>query len=376
MKKILSIVLLTIMALPVIAQERIDTLYYDKDGYGVSHKEFADYYRIAMYTDDPTMDNRYRDFHMNGQVMSTGRFISLDKRDDRNSKFIGTIVIYDEKGELSAVRNYKDGVLDGLSEEYFADGTLIQEEYVAGKPAKDYFVRSDKEGNIVKVRYSDNSIIWDSPLPSEMREDYHDGEKWHYYSKNGVTIALNTATLRDYGKYHSLNLTISNNSLVPIEFEPSCNITATSYNRKKNIDTKLKVYSCDEYLKKYDRRNAWEAILFGVSDAIAIADAGVSEQKSVSVNSKGEQTVTYTKTYDPFDQYLTYQLARMEARDYDNQVIEGREARRVGYFKRSTIYPGDVISGFAYVQRVKGNEITVNIEIEGAVFTFTWDFKK
>lgn len=376
MKRSILFALASLLTFSAFSQEKIDTLYYDRDGHGVSHKEFADYYRIAIYSNDQNRANKYRTFHMNGEVMSSGEFISLDRDDDRNSKFIGTVVIYDKNGNPSAVRNYSNGLLDGLSEEYLNDGTIIQEEFKAGKPAKDYYTKSDRDGNLIKIRYSDNSIIWDSPLQSEMTEDYHEGNKWSYYSKNGVTVALHTGKISDYGKYHVLNITISNNSLVPIEFEPSSNITAESINYKKNEKTPLKVYSCEEYLRKYDKRTAWGAAIFGISEALTLLDGGFSEEKSVSVNNKGERTVTYTKKYDPFDHFIEWKMAHMEARDYDNSVIDGREVRRVGYFKRSTIYPGEDVSGFAYVERIKGNEVTVNIDIEGAIYTFTWEFKK
>lgn len=376
MNKVILSILLAMVSFSALAQEKLDTLYYDDKGYGVSHKEFADYYRILKYSNNPDETNRYRTFHMNGQVMSSGEFISIDAKNDRNSKFIGTVVIYDKSGSLSAVRSYKDGLLDGVSEEYYSDGTMIQEEFVAGKPANHYYIKADHDGNMVKIRYSDNKIIWDSPLTSEMMEDYHDGVKWSHYSKNGVQIAANTVKMTDYGKYHAVNITISNNSLVPIEFEPSSNITAESVNIKKGETTPLKVYSCEEYMKKYDRRTAWGTALLGISEVLSVVDGGYSEEKSVSVNNKGEKTVTYTKKYDPFNNYLEWNMAHRESLEYQNNVIEGREVRRVGYFKRSTIYPGESVTGYAYIQRIKGNEITVNIDIEGAIYSFTWDIKK
>lgn len=376
MKNLILCLTLVLTSLTGLAQSKLDTLYYSKDGYGAKHKEFADYYRVAMYPDEGNSVGRYRDFHINGQIMSDGEFISIDRDDDRNSRFIGTIIVYDKKGNISAVRNYKDGLLDGLAEEYLEDGTIIQEEFSAGKPSMEYYTKYDKDGNLVKIKYSDHSVIWDSPLESEIQEEEYEGNKWNFYSKNGVTVALNTNTIRDYGKYHVLNITISNNSLIPIEFEPSSNITAESVNFKKNERKSLKVYSCEEYIQKYDRRKAWGAAVLGVSEILAIVDSGTSEQKSVSVNSKGEKTVTYTKTYNPFDNYLAWELAHMHSKNYNNDTIEGREIRRVGYFKQSTINPGESVSGYAYVERIKGNEITVNIDVEGAIYTFKWNYRK
>lgn len=376
MKRSLFLIAFVVITFNSFAQQ-IDTIYYDKDGYGVSHKEFADYYRVVLLsTDSVETQTKYRDFHINGELMSSGTVLSIDENDDRNTKFVGTIIIHDKDGRVSAIRNYQDGLLHGISEEYFIDGTIIQEEFEAGKLSKDYYVKSDWDGNIVKIRYSDNSIIWDSPDPSEMTEEYHDGNKWWYYSKNGVTIALHTVKIRDYGKYHALNITISNNSLVPIEFEPSANITAKSYNIKKDEETPLKVYSCEDYLKKIDKRHTWAAVMMGISDVISIADATVIKHRSVSVNSSGEATVSRTKTYDPLGGYLALDMAVMRSRDFEEDALDGREIHRVGYFKRSTINPGEAVTGYAYVQRIKGDEIIVNIDIEGAIFTFTWNIRK
>lgn len=376
MRKLFVSVLAAVLSFSAFAQPKLDTLYYEYGGRGVPYKEFADYYRIALYSDDPFMSNRYRDFHITGQVMSTGEFISLDKYDDKKSKFIGKVSVFDKNGDLLAVRNYKDGLLDGLCEEYLDDGTVIQEEFSAGKVVKDFYVKSDKEGNLVKVRYSNNSVIWESPDPSEMRTDYHEGEKWCYYSKNGVTLALNTGIVRDYGKYHSLNITIANNSLVPIEFEPSCNIVANSTNRKKGYAENLKVYSCEEYLRRYDNRTTWMALAYGISETSALIDGGRSETATVTVNDKGEKTVSYSQSYDALANYVSYSIARSESREFEERTVEGREARRVGYFKRSTIYPGDTVSGFVYVERIKADVATVVIDIAGASYTFTWQVQK
>lgn len=376
MKRSILFILTVLVSLSAAAQAKLDTLYYDKDGYKAPVKAFADYYRIVSYADGQNGANKYRTFHMNGEIMSSGEFISIDANDDRNSQFIGTVVIYDKNGNLSAVRNYQDGLLHGLSEEYFENGIFLQEEFAAGKPSKDYYVKSDREGNIVKIRYSDNSVIWESPAPSEISVSERDGVTWRSYSKNGVTLSLHTTKIKDYGKYHVMNIVITNNSLLPIVFEPSMNIQAESINFKKNEKQNLKVYSCEEYLKKYDKRTAWGSALFAVNEVMTVFDSGVSEQKSVSVNNKGEKTVTYTKSYSPFDHYLSWKVANMESKDYEMNTKEGREVRQMGYFKDSTILPGESVSGYVYVERVKGNEVTAKIDIEGAVFPFTWVYKK
>lgn len=51
MKQILLLILLT-ASNDVLAQERIDTLYYNRSGSVVPSPAFAEYYRIALYPAD------------------------------------------------------------------------------------------------------------------------------------------------------------------------------------------------------------------------------------------------------------------------------------------------------------------------------------
>ncbi|MDE8721896.1 membrane-binding protein, partial [Alistipes putredinis] len=62
--------------------------------------------------------------------------------------------------------------------------------------------------------------------------DYRDGVPWVVYFKNGLTIALTVAIVRDYGKWHRVNVVISNNSLTPIEFNPETDIISYSVDKQ------------------------------------------------------------------------------------------------------------------------------------------------
>lgn len=362
------------LGVTVSAQEKIDTTYYDKDGYGVTSTAFADYYRIALHPENPLQRKIFRDFYMTGELLSSGEFTVIDKYDDSRSGFHGTRNFYRKDGTVMMVKNYANGKLNGVCEKVLDDGTLMQEEYKDGKPVYEYYVKTDGEGNMVKVSYKTGQIIWENPDPKEMKQDYHDGDLWRFYSKNGITVALNTEVVKDYGKYHGMNITISNNSLVPIEFEPSCNITASSFNYKKGITTPLIVFSCEDYLRKVDNRQTWAAVMVGLSYGLSAIDAGISEATTVTVNNSGERSVSHTTSYSPAGAYTQLAVTGLMMNDFSNNMIMEREARKVGYFKRTTIYPGETVSGFAYVQRVKGNSVTADIEVGGAVYTFTWKY--
>lgn len=88
--------------------------------------------------------------------------------------------------------------------------------------------------------------------------------------KNGLTIALTDAIVRDYGKWHRVNVVISNNSLTPIEFNPETDIIAYSVD-KHDVATDLQVWSYNSYLKKVNRSQTWSVVLKGVSEGLASA---------------------------------------------------------------------------------------------------------
>lgn len=207
---------------------------------------------------------------------------------------------------------------------------------------------------------ADSAVVWESPDPSEMKIEVIEENEWWTYSKNGVNLAFFTAVIRDYGKYHAVTLIIENKSDVAIEFDPVADISVTSINHKKGEETTLKVMSSDEYLEKYDRVNAIGSTLFTIREAAALVEGGIQKDKSVSL----------------FDAYLSWDLANTESQRFESQVQELRELIDMGYMHKTTVDAGQAMTGTVYVPWIKGDEVTVNININGAVYPFTWDTKK
>jgi len=48
----------------------------------------------------------------------------------------------------------------------------------------------------------------------------------------------------------------------------------------------------------------------------------------------------------------------------------------MGYMKQNTIYPGESVSGYVHVARVKGERVVFVINIEGAEYIYEWKFDK
>ncbi len=58
--------------------QKIDTIYYDKDGVGISTPAFAAYYRV--YAPNTLIGNkkRFRDYYPNGQIKVEGEYDYID----------------------------------------------------------------------------------------------------------------------------------------------------------------------------------------------------------------------------------------------------------------------------------------------------------
>ena len=71
----------------VYSQSQVDTIYCDAEGYGVEHPSFADYYRVTLTSSNPNKPNRYKDYLMDGTLISEGNFIKIDKDVESQSIF-------------------------------------------------------------------------------------------------------------------------------------------------------------------------------------------------------------------------------------------------------------------------------------------------
>lgn len=93
------------------AQERIDTLYYNRLGQIAQNAIFADYYRIALYPADSTSHKEFKDFYNSGELRKEGYFISIDSLDDGKTVFDGEIRSYFKNGNILEESNYENSKL-------------------------------------------------------------------------------------------------------------------------------------------------------------------------------------------------------------------------------------------------------------------------
>ena len=113
MKSTLLLLLLSLAGSFVCAQERIDSLYYDRNGIATGNRLFADYLRIARYPADTLARREFRDFYPTGELRREGYFRTIDSLDDARSRFDGENTTYYRNGHVHERLHYANGLLDG-----------------------------------------------------------------------------------------------------------------------------------------------------------------------------------------------------------------------------------------------------------------------
>ena len=399
MRSLLSILLLLPSSL-LFAQSglgRIDTLYYDKDWKGTS-PFLAEYYRVALYPENPNERKLFKDYYISGQLQGRGGFRVIDPTNDKNTIFDGMVESFYKNGNTKIRATYKNGVLEGdynnysesgkilISAHYHFgmlsglyttfnnDGSTVQMEYREGEPLYDYYTLTDTNGNVTKFRISDNYPLLDSPSITERTVEYYDGVPWQVYRKNGFAIALTNTTVRDYGKWHRADIIIRNSSIIPIEFIPELSISAHSID-KNGVVSILEVWPCEKYLKKVKRAQTWASIAVGISEGLAAGAAGYSTSTTTAYNPyTGTSTSYTTTTYNAGAAYHAQALSQQRIASLNETLGEERYIKELGYLKRNTINPGDTIKGYVNIQRIKGETVSIIIDLFGAKYEFDWSY--
>lgn len=430
--------------------QRIDTLYYDSTGKGVETREFATYVMYASYAKDSNYSNKFRIYYADSNSLSgEGDFISVDKYDMeknvynnkvmfyykngntlqiahyQNGKFHENAVTFYENGQIKSNWNYQNGTPNGACINYHPNGLIAnkanlvngkfdgiyyefpedgkscnQVEYKNGEPVTPYFTQSTSEGYVTKYKLQDGSLYLEMPTINE-KQTFHDkGTTWDYYTKNGLTLLVSASANRDYGKYYTLSIVLTNNSNQPIDFNPSL---ITAYNNKKNKMETLKVLEANEYIERVSRRQNWGAFFNAFNENMAAAKAGYSASSTqtnssyaggsvsgavgAAVGTNGAavgaavgatayagsvNTSSTTVSYNGAAAYQAQLIASDRIANYNEQLLNERQMKDEGYLKRTTVGAGESISGYINIKFEKGDELTVNIPINSIVYPFIW----
>ena len=404
--------------------EALETIYDDKDWKCVSNAAFASFYRICPRERGGDQRKPFRDYYITGELQSEGGFIFIDKYDDSKSVMDGDwinyfksgkieakghrdrgvengeLCVYNENGLLLRHAYMKDGIITGIYTEFSDDGNMcFQAEYwMDGTPKNNWYMASNKDGLCSKINLSTNEPIYESPSISELKIEYINGNNWLYYNANGITLGMTNIKVKDYGKYFQIPLVITNNSLFPFDFDPG-RITSVLIDKNgKQID--LAVLSSEEYMKKVRRSQNWARFWAGLGEGLAAANAGYSSSKTNTTyngysntygnayaygsggyaygNYSGNTTYhgsssSTTTSYNGLAAYQAQVIASNRMANYENSLLSERKLKDEGYLKKTTIYPGQCISGYINIKRDKGVSMNIIIDINGAKYNFPWN---
>ena len=413
--KHLLVILMLFVFLPSFAIEvEMDTIYYDNEWKGVSNPHFATYYRIVEKNPVDGYRKNFRDYYATGELQSEGGYITIDRFDDSksvmdgkwtnyfktgtieqkgtliNGKQEGEYIRFFENGSIATRAYFKNDKLHGLYTEFTKEGLCFQQEFWNGEPKNDYYVVSNEDGLYSKIRISDNTPIFTSPPLNSMRIEYRDGDAWSYYINDGILIAMTNTKINDYGKYYRIYINLTNNSFYPIEFDPKESTAILT--DKKGKDITLEIQSAEQYNKRIRRTQRWEEALMAFALGLTATNAGYSSSTTTSSYSGysythgsasaygtggysyGNSTST-TRTYDAGVTYAAQMQASQNMATMSENNFQIREARQEGYLKRTTINPGESISGYFNIKRKKGESLVVTLNIAGAEYQFPWKVK-
>lgn len=392
MKLVVSLLLLLLPHCLVVAQDEVDTVYYSNDGRAAAVRAFADYYRVV---DRRIVDGcrRFRDFYVDGLLMSDGFLRSLDAADDNNTVFYGELKKYYRNGGLKVKCRYADGGFDGEYVEFAENGNVnlrtnyvrgleegvrevyedggrrcVRTEYKSGKLLYDYAIVSDGNGCFCKIRLVDGTPVYDTPTEDEVRETYKDGKLWKSYIKNALIVSMACRKIREDGRFFVLDIMVTNNSIANVELIPE--ETVACVGRESGRCKELKVYSFEEWDAKKRRLANWAMALSGAAMGMSSAMAGYSTSYTTAPSGYTYETTIYS----PQNACLAQVATLSSLSEIEKNLTIDRVVRSLGYAKRTTLIPGEALTGFLMVDRKSGDTLHTSMEIMGVKYNFTWQF--
>ena len=368
-------------------EDRVDTIYYNKNWKVTKNKQFASYYRLALYPADDTATKEFKTYFMSGQMQAEGNFISLDSRDDANSQFNEGMVVYFKNGNVEEKRNYLNGKLDGEQTIYYANSNVKEHSYMKqgvldgpkatftedGKVCtlipfekgnhKGYYVIVDSEGNYSKYAIDTHQPILETPKPDEIETEYKNGVAWPYYNKNGLIVGVSNAMVDDIGSYREIGVFIVNKSMNNVDIDPD-QIEVYSLKGKKRKDYELvKADEYDEKIKKLKKKNAKLKVKH---------KAVVETERENNVNANLGAKVFSAGTSNTLKEFQK-RICSLRTISGDNRMkYSEKMPEDLGYLERTTVHPGEVVSGYLYTSDRKAVDLYVNLKIDGINYLFNW----
>ena len=396
-----------------------DTIMYNANGKGVHLKHLAHYMRVVYKAPVGTQyPDVIRDYFMTGELYSEIESASyIDKYDDSKSKFIGKVTSFYKNGNKKSELFFNEkSIQEGNQSEYFENGSLksnynivngkingkqlifsedgngyVEIELIDDKPKYDYITHYNKYGTKTKYDINIDKIINDEPQLSDKKVTIENGKRFQYYEMNGVFVGVNLDFFQEAGKYWMASIVIGNNSNKSFIFNSS---QVFMLYDDGQIEKYLTVHSFTEFSKRVGRKLKSRSFWNAVGENIATINAGTnitntsgsSTSAGVAVNNHGTAvaganvaTIDVTTTsYSGAAQYQANQQARQNINEYNNTLMQYKNALDEGYLQSNTIEPGQVKTGYIAIDFLskKDSQLHLFIPLNGVLYKFSWKFGK
>lgn len=338
----------------------------------------------------------------------------------RQKKLNGKMTEYAPNGLVVKERSYKNGRLHGLYTEFLENGNFKQLEYNEGLPKTEFYYIGNPDGQMSRYYIKDHSIYWEEPSTKDQKEVFRKGEEWNYYIQNGLSIATKVTYVKEYGKWFKVDIIISNNSTESLVFDPDYNIYAYSTNKNGEMKT-LDVWPAYQYLNKVRRRHNTAEFFAAVGEAMQNYNAAYSTSTTTTVQNYGGQinsygvnasvgaaagvaagsggyavgaavgasvgayanttnysgssiTTTSTVTYDAAIAYQQQALSQQKMREFHNANWEERQSIEKGYLEKTTIFPGETVSGYVYIPYTNGSDFDLIFTLFNCKYKFRYSY--
>ncbi len=381
-----------IASVPQVSQDRLDTIYYNKNWKVTYNKAFANYYRLALYPADSFASKEFRTYYMNGELQGEGSFVKLDKVDDAKSEFVGAITTYFKGGKVEEQKNYQKGKLTGEYTSYYSNGNVKEHYFMADgerngigaaftedgrvctlTPYKNgvsegYYVVVDADGNYSKYSSSDHHPILEPSSMDEILTEYKNGVAWPYYNKNGLIVgASNSMVDENIGDYREIGIFIVNKSMINVDIDPAeIEIYEMKGGKRKNLEQ----VGADEYDKKILKFKKKVAKRSAKNKAI------VQVERENNVNANLGAQVFEAGTSNTLKDFQM-RICKMKQLVSENRMkYSEKMPEDLGYLERTTVHPGEVVSGYLYTSDRKVADLFVKVKIKGIDYLFEWKTNK
>ena len=194
--------------------------------------------------------------------------------------------------------------------------------------------------------------VWAETKEDSIFTEWNDGKQWTYRISDKFVVGATCEEVKDHGRYYQLQLFLKNIGNEPVTFDPERVYSSVITKKQDTLD--LLVYTNEMYQKKIRRRQTWTLLLYSVSAGLNSASAGYSNSYSTTYAPNGGIYTTNTMHYDANAAYQARVANANQLHAIESNMIEERAAKEQGYLKKTTIHPGESVTGYINIKRAKG----------------------